>query len=177
MSKTKRVLKYLLLITIVVTSFRVALFSLKFILASEFPLVIVEGVSMERTYYSGDLLAVKGVEDKHSIKLLDIIVFHEPYNRDILIVHRVVQINYTSLEFKTKGDNGRTNPVSDPWTVREADIVGVVIARVPSAGPVFMAIESPAATIVMVILLVVEYVGYSRGEGRKKGEGSGKIPL
>lgn len=179
MPKTKRVLKYLLLITIVIISFRVALFSLKFVLGSEFPLVVVDGRSMEKTYYDGDLLLVKGVEDKNNIRLGDIIVFYQPDNREKLIVHRVVQIlSNTFVAFKTKGDNVLTNPTPDPWTVSSADIIGVVWASAPAfAATVVVAIQSPVVTIFTVILLIIEFVSYSRDEEVKKSEGAGKTSL
>lgn len=169
MSNTKRILTYLLIITIIITAFRVSLFSLKFILASEFPIVVVKGYSMEITFYDGDLLVVKGVADKHDVNLMDIIVFRDPFNRNILIVHRVVKIiSDSSLEFVTQGDNNKTNTQPDPWRVQEADIIGVVIARIHSVGPIFLAIESPVITIFLIGLLVIEYVGYSRNNYEKE---------
>ncbi len=179
MSKTKRVLKYLMIITIVVTSFRVALLSLKFILGDEFPLAIVEGVSMEKTYYDGEVIIIRGVENKSSIKLKDIIVFHEPHNRDRLIVHRVVQIvSYNPIAFKTQGDNAKTNPVPDPFIVYGADVVGVVIGSTPAfVGSIVLGINSPVVTILMIIILIIEYFYYSKDEEIKKGEDFRKTSL
>ena len=75
MSNTKNLPKYLLLVAIVYTSSYVGLVTLRYALRSEYPLVVVEGVSMQPTFYEGDLLAVKGVENKLEITPLDIIVF------------------------------------------------------------------------------------------------------
>ena len=175
MLKTKRALTYLLIVLIIFASIRISLFSLRFILASDYPLVVVSGHSMERTFYDGDLLAVKGLADKHSINLMDIIVFHNPYDWNTLIVHRVIQIiPESSLEFVTKGDY---NSGPDPWRVQETDVVGVVVARVPSAGPFFMVIQSPVVTVFLIVLLIIEYVGYSEYEKKKKVEDFGKTTL
>ena len=163
MFQTKQILKYLLVITIILTSFRVTLFSLKFILGNEFPIVVVDGRSMEQTFYNGELLMVKGVENKSNVKLLDIIVFYEPYNRDRLLVHRVVQIvSNNHLEFITKGDN---NISRDPWRVQEGDIIGIVIGKAPVlVGSFVMIIQSPIVTILMIGVLVVEYFSYKKEE-------------
>lgn len=176
MSKTKSALTYLLIILVIFASIRISLFSLRFTLGSDYPLVVVSGHSMEKTFFDGDLLAVKGVADTNSINLNDIIVFHDPFDYSLLIVHRVYQIiQNSSLEmFVTKGDN---NPGPDPWVVQETDIVGVVVARVPSAGLVFMFIQSPEVTVLLIVLLIIEYVGYSQYEKRKKKEDLGKTTL
>lgn len=176
MSRTKSALKCLLLITIIYASFYIFIFSLKFFLGNEYPLVVVEGTSMQPTFYDGDLLLVRGVEDKHRVEVLEIIVFYEPRNRDRLIVHRVVNrtISSTTVEFQTKGDN---NPTRDPWRVREADLVGVVIGRVPAVGSVILIIQSPSVkvfTAILLIFLIAINVFY--GE-KKQDKTSEKTPL
>jgi len=159
MFKIKKVTTYLLIIAVIVASIRISIFSLRFLLGSDYPLVVVEGQSMEPTYYDGNLLVVKGVNDKYSIKPPDIIVFHEPTNRDRLIVHRVIQqvVNDGYVEFVTKGDH---NPISDydywKWRVRETDVVGVVIVKLPPiAGYIVANVESQAMTIFTVAIIII----------------------
>ena len=148
-----------MLFAVVIALFRVSIFSLRFFLGNESPLAVVEGPSMEQTYYEGEILVVKGVDDKHSIKLQDVIVFHEPNDWDMVIVHRVIEIITinSNVEFITKGDN---NPSSDyeywGWRVRESDIIGVVIGKLPSfAGSIIMAIESQFMTVFTVIIIML----------------------
>jgi signal peptidase len=108
---------------------------------------------MEPTYFDGDLLVVVGVGDNHNLKPLDIIIFHDPFNWDRLIVHRIVEvIGNDQLMFRTKGDN---NPVRDPWTVRDSHIIGVVITRLPAIGSVFMAMRSDVGKVFTVIILII----------------------
>jgi signal peptidase I len=173
MFKIKKVTTYLLIIAVIVASIRISIFSLRFLLGSDYPLVVVEGQSMEPTYYDGDLLAVKGVDDKFNIKPPDIIVFHEPTNRNRLIVHRVIQqiVNDGSVEFVTKGDH---NPISDydywKWRVRETDVVGVVIVKLPPiAGYIVADVESQAITIFTVAIIIIVIgadIIYDRKEGK-----------
>ena len=166
MSRKESLLKYLLLIVIVYASSQAAFLSLNFFFKSEHPLVVVEGHSMEATFYDGDLLVVKGVENKFDIKLQDIIVFHEPYDGKKLIVHRVVEriVLDNQVAFKTKGDN---NSIPDQWNVREVDVVGVVVARVPAIGSVFLTLQSPVGmmfTVILIIIIVGVNVFYNKEE-------------
>ena len=175
MSKVKRVSKYLLIIAVVVASLRISIFSLRFVLGSDYPLVVVEGQSMEQTYYDGDLLAVRGVKNKSSINIGDIIVFFNPEPPPPMIVHRVIQqiVNDGHVEFITKGDH---NPVSDydywKWRVSETDVVGVVIAKLPPvAGSIVAAVESQAMTVFTVVIIIVVIgadIIYDREEKRGK---------
>ena len=166
MSDIRKISKYLLIITIIVASLRLSLFSLRFFLGTEYPLVMVEGTSMIPTFHQGDLLAVRGV-DVGSIKLQEVIVFHEPYNFNKLIVHRIVQIIMgSSLEFVTKGDN---NPKADNWRVQETNIVGVVVAQLPPiASFIILGVESPAVTVFSIMFIVV-VIGLEIIDDRKTG--------
>ena len=153
-AKTRTISKYLLLVAIVYASSYVALFSLRYVLRNDYPLVVVEGISMQPTFYEGDLIAVKGVDNKQDIMPSDIIVFHEPYDRNKLIVHRVVQriMSNTRVEFVTKGDNNKSY---DPWLVLDGDVVGLVIGRVPFLGSIIMMIQSPTGNVFSITLIII----------------------
>ena len=170
MSRTKRALKYLLLIAVVYASFNIFLSGAGFFLRSKYPLVVVEGISMEPTYYGGDLLFVKEVANKSTINYPDVIVFYEPISRSKLIVHRVAEriVLNTYVEFITKGDNNHT---PDRWTVHESDIIGVVVARVPAIGSIVLTMQSPAGKVFTAGLLIV-IVGINIFYD-KEGEGEG----
>ncbi len=152
--KTRSIVKYLLIIVIVYASFYVFLFGLRFVLGSEYPLVVVEGISMEPTLQGGDLLLVKGIQNKSAIQVRDIIIFYEPYDKSNLVVHRVISITrlYGQEAFRTMGDN---NPIPDPWTVHESDVLGVVVGRVPAVGSAILVIQSPVAKVVTATILIM----------------------
>lgn len=156
----------MIIIGIVYAAAHGVLFSLRFALATEFPVVVVQGTSMIPTYFEGDLILVKGVADSNDIQLQDVIVFHSPYNWDTLIIHRVVEKIETSegIILRTKGDN---NPVRDPWQLQEEYVVGLVLQQIPYMGSVITAIRSPlGASIVfslLVLVIVVDFF-YSKKE-------------
>ena len=158
MAPTKRrLLKIAVLVVIIFSAAYGVLFSLRFALGTEYPVVVVNGVSMIPTYYEGDLLVVQGVSEKSLIAVSDVIVFHSPYSWDTLIVHRVVEIRPLNdqLTFRTKGDN---NNVQDHWQVLEEHIVGRVLQKIPYVGGVVTAIQSPYGVGILYSLIVVVIV-------------------
>lgn len=81
------------------------------------------GPSMNPTLKAGDSLNVMPYVSRR-IQIGDVIVFHEPEGKDI-IVHRVVELD--SQGVRTKGDN---NNNIDPWALLPNDIIGrVVLAK------------------------------------------------
>lgn len=99
---------------------------------SIYPSVIVTG-SMEPVIMPGDIILVRRITDIEGINSLqvdDIIQFKRD---DILISHRIVEINnnYDVIEFTTKGDN---NPSRDYQKVKTEDIKGIVDKVVPKLG-------------------------------------------
>ena len=121
----------------------------------------VPSESMLPTLKVGDLVIVRGIEPE-AVSLNDIIVFHYPWNRDMLIVHRVVGIVKAgdTLYFETKGDN---NPGRDNWDpypgVPEHLVVGVVIGTIPYVGYVILALKEPLGMAIVALLtaLVIVY--------------------
>lgn len=154
MSSVKTILRVLLALSIVYASINIMLSSAGLFLGSKYPLVVVEGISMEPTYYGGDLLFVKEVANKSTIKYPDIIVFYEPISGTRLIVHRVItQVTLNGqIGFITKGDN---NAINDRWTVRETDIIGVVVGRIQSAGSIVFVMQSQTGKIFTAALLII----------------------
>ena len=137
---------------------------------AQYAMVIVNGVSMNPTYYEGDLLVVQGIPDKSRIEVHDIIVFHDPYNWDKLILHRVVEVRALNdqLIFRTQGDN---NDQANPWQVQEEHITGRVLQKIPYVGGIVMAIKTPYGIGILfsliVVLIVLEVL--SSVEGRASG--------
>lgn len=152
--KKTRLLKTLILVIVIFASAYGVLFSLRFALGTEYPVVVVRGKSMVPTFYDGDLLIVKGISEKDTIEPQDIIVFHSPYDWSTLIVHRVLdkKIIDGKLYFTTKGDN---NAASDPWKVAEDDVAGVVLQKIPYMGGLVNVIQSRYGVGVLYGLIVI----------------------
>jgi signal peptidase I len=141
-------------------------YGLTFAFRTEHPLLAVASGSMEPTLYKGDLILVQGVHNACEIHAAskdanppgDIIIFHKPTDPSELIVHRAVEkINEDgSCYFYTQGDNARTNPGRDPWTVRESDIVGEYTgAKVPWLGHIALFFEPFEVKVAFILLWIV----------------------
>jgi len=137
-------------------------FGLRVAFGTEYlPFHPVSSGSMIPTLNVGDLIIVRGA-DPNSVTVGSIIVFHSPRDRDMLIVHRVVEINNQqgTLYFETKGDN---NPTKDSWSpypgVPQSHLVGIVIGRVAYLGYVILALKEPLGMTAIVLLtaLVIVY--------------------
>lgn len=107
------------------------------------PFAVVEGTSMLPNYRQHDLVIVHGVAPS-TLKVGDVIVFHQPGYPQSLIIHRVKEIITSNTQpiFVTKGDN---NAGPDPWSVQTDNVIGKVVYQVPSVGIVFIILSSPIA--------------------------------
>lgn len=129
--KMKHISRILIVIIIVYTASRGVLFSLRFILGVESPVVIVELTSMLPTLEDGDMLLLQGVDNKSAIDIGEIIVFYNPRStQPERIVHRIIDIQIIDGEvhFITKGDNNR---IADQKPVPPENVIGIVMGKLP----------------------------------------------
>ena len=134
----------------------------------------------DRTLSMGDIIIVEGVNPKDlntNYPNSNIIVFHSPYDYNMLIVHRIIgteTVNGT-IYFLTKGDgNGNPWPQTpqsglDPWDsgnppgVPQSMVVGRVVMRIPWFGwiTLFMRDNSwglPVVIALIMLLIVIEFI-------------------
>jgi len=95
------------------------------------PVAVYSG-SMEPTIHVGGLALDRAIPSQ-KVLVGDVITFSDPYVKDRLVTHRVIDILQTphGLAYRTKGD---ANSGRDPWTIRLAGQVGRVSFSVPVAG-------------------------------------------
>lgn len=171
--KAKSLSKFIVLIVVIYLATYASLYGLRFVLNTEYPIVVVEGVSMEKTYIQGDLLLLKGVPVEN-IKVGDVVVYRRTINSQ-LIVHRVVEVKIDNVSgiiyFVTQGDNRFTNPYPDRPDVSSSAVVGTVIYHVPALGNIVLALQSPVGLVLsgglIIIILLLDV--FNEGEkGQKK---------
>ena len=157
--KMKHITRLFMIIIIVYTLSRGVLFSLRFILNVESPVVIVELTSMLPTLEDGDMLLLQGAENKSAIAINEIIVFYNPRStQPERIVHRIINIQIIEgkVHYITKGDNNR---IADQKPVPPENVIGVVISKLP----VFLAeyikiIDNLIVKISMVGILILIFL-------------------
>lgn len=94
------------------------------LLAGKTPVDICDN-SMFPTFEKGDTIYISQIKDASELHVGDIITYWTVIDDEFVFnTHRIVEIydGGNSLFFATKGDN---NDTEDPWTVSEAEIVGV----------------------------------------------------
>ena len=89
--------------------------ALAYILKTEYPMAAITSSSMWPSLKKGDLVLIKGIQDKKEIKIGDIIVYENPRG---FTIHRVIKTGENTLI--TKGD---ANNSSDS-AIRYEDVIG-----------------------------------------------------
>ncbi len=136
----------------------------------------------DRTLSIGDIIIVQGVNPKDlntNYPNSDIIVFHEPEDPSVLIVHRIIAAETVNgvIYFQTKGDgNGNNNPWpqtpnsgQDPWDssnppgVPQDMVVGKVVMRIPWFGWITLFMRDnpwglPIVIALILLLVVIEFI-------------------
>jgi signal peptidase len=165
--KRNEVAKLVLLAVLVVSASYGGWAALRFVWATEYPVLVVVSGSMVPTLNIGDIIFIKGMPAE-KIEVGTIVVFHSPREYETLVVHRVVErLNRDgTVYFRTKGDFNR---YVDDWAVPKEYVVGVFSARVPYVGIIVMRLREPAGTTLIITLIVVllAYEAYNAKTGRK----------
>ena len=105
-------------------------------------LTVVNGHSMERTYFTGDLIvSIK----KPSYQVGDVVSYMVPQGQDGAggrVIHRIFAITVVdgATVYSTKGDN---NSSVDPWTFGRSDIMGAALFSIPKVGSVLGGVSNP----------------------------------
>jgi signal peptidase len=151
------IIKTLLLVFLVVSGVLVFRTLLTTSLKTDFPLHTPISSSMASTLNIGDLLIVQGIDNIQEINADptkgDIIVFRRPGDPEEFIVHRAIEMKNDGESYLiTKGDN---NLYSDGWKIRESDIIGEVIWRMPFLGYIKIFLTTPFGIIISAILFII----------------------
>lgn len=112
--------------------------------------------SMEPDIQTGSIIAVKSVDDPTAFKKGDVITFHT--KEDILVTHRIMEVNEAGQQYVTKGD---ANDGADREPVNAAHIVGTYTGfTVPYIGYIMnFANSKEGAALLLVIpgMLLIVY--------------------
>jgi signal peptidase I len=118
--------------------------------------------SMEPTFMTGSIIAVKPVKDPSNLKKDDVITFRE--TEDALVTHRIINVIKTGDQtmYKTKGDN---NQSADSDAVLSGNIVAKYTGfTIPYAGYVIDFTKSKNGSALLLILpglLLLAYAAFT----------------
>lgn len=118
--------------------------------------VMVQGVSMNPAYHTGDLV-ITHVQGSYAVG--DVIAYKIPgpdVGAGLTVIHRIIGGSATS-GFTTQGDN---NPTPDDWRPRPADIEGKAWFEVPGGGKILAFLHAPIPLAGLAAAGVVMWVVY-----------------
>lgn len=104
--------------------------------------------SMSPQFSAGDLIYIKSAEFKE-IQTGDIITYKAD-GTDVIITHRVVEIDTENKSFITKGDANENNDKA----VNYNNVLGTVEFSIPKLGYVSNFISNPPGIIVVIIIIL-----------------------
>jgi signal peptidase I len=106
--------------------------------------VVTNGVSMQPTYFAGDLVIVAKAP---AYRVGDIAAYRVP-GRKTLVLHRIIDGD-ARRGFTFKGDN---NQSIDPYTPRSDELVGRAVLHVPKVGKVLSSPITRGGALALVLL-------------------------
>jgi signal peptidase I len=115
--------------------------------------------SMEPTFYTGSIIALKPITDPNNLKKDDVITFRE--SEDALVTHRIIEVikNSEQTMYKTKGDN---NDNADSEAVLAANVVAKYTGfTIPYAGYLIDFTKSKNGSALLLILPGLLLLAYS----------------
>ncbi len=146
-----------LLIVALVLGFSVYTWNAKYLVGDPMPMPLGAGVSvvltgsMEPELYAGDVVVIRKSMD---IAVDDIVVFVQD---NMLVIHRVKEINGTEVTTKGDANNGTDAPVS------MEDIKGELWFKIPGAGGVVNAVRHPITVLLVAgVALFLSEWAYKR---------------
>ena len=141
---------------------------------------IIVSQSMTPVIKVNDAIITKRVDPKE-IEVGDVVTYYSenPQYPGIMITHRVIEKNQVDGEyyFVTKGDY---NQIADPLTVKESQVYGKVVMRIPKIGFIQVILSNYMGWVLMIgvpALAIVSYdivklfeklKNHKRSEKRKK---------
>ncbi|MGN8245062.1 signal peptidase I [Cellulomonas soli] len=118
-------------------------------------ITLVNGHSMEPTYYTGDIV----VSRCGNPQVGDVVVYEPPGYGSARVIHRIV--GGTPEGWVIQGDN---NAYEDPFVPTDEDVVGVAAVHVPRVGLVATALTNPWIWVSLIVLALALLVWPGRRE-------------
>ena len=118
-------------------------------------IVLDENMDQETEY--GDLVFTHNV-DTNNLKLNDLIAFRNNTNK--VTIHRIINITEDNFGKQFEMQNSR-NEVGDTKYVRDTQVEGIIIYRIPYIGIIIYNIQKPYVILTLIgIVLLIGLIAY-----------------
>lgn len=104
---------------------------LAYVLDTSYPIASITSGSMWPTLKKGDLVLIKGINDKSEINIGDIVVYQNPEG---FTIHRIVEMNENKIVTKGDANNTSDKPVEYEEIIGKTLTVNNKIVKIPLLG-------------------------------------------
>jgi len=104
---------------------------LVYVLKTDYPMASITSGSMWPDLKKGDLVLIKGIQDKSEIKVGDIVVYKNPKG---FTIHRVVKLDEDTLITKGDANNVNDSPVRYEEVIGKTLTFSKTIVKLPIVG-------------------------------------------
>ena len=152
-----RIARGIMTLAIVISGIAFIWFGFQTVLGTPTPFYVVSSGSMIPALQIGDIIVVQDTNLSDGVVEGDVIVFDRPTDKEVVVVHRIVDIvdDAPQRALRTKGDNNR---LVDGWLVTEEYFLGKVIFTVPKIGYLSRILNPPLNFIFVIIILAVIFL-------------------
>lgn len=152
-----RIARGVMTLAVVISGIALIWFGFQTVLGTPTPFYVVSSGSMIPALQIGDIIIVQDTNLSDGIFEGDVIVFDRPTDKQVVVVHRVIDVvdDTPQRALRTKGDNNR---LVDGWLVTEEYFLGKVIFTVPKIGYLTRILSPPLNFIFVIIILAVIFL-------------------
>jgi len=111
---------------------------LAYVLKTDYPMASITSGSMWPELKKGDLVLIKGIENKDEIKIGDIVVYQNPKG---FTIHRVIKLDEDTLMTKGDANNVNDSPVRYEEVIGKTLTFGKTIVKIPMVGGIGLLIN------------------------------------
>jgi signal peptidase I len=133
-------------------------------------LTVVQGKSMEPTYFTGDLVVSVRLPEYQVGTVISYLVPAGQTGAGTRVLHRITEIDMTTggAIYTTTGDNNFGAP--DPWMIGQKDVMGTALFVLPGVGALLGGMSNPllVALIMAFILAIILWSADPRIPAKRK---------
>jgi signal peptidase len=113
---------------------------LVYVLDTDYPMASITSGSMWPSLKKGDLVVIKGVDNKEDIAKGDIVVYINPKG---FTIHRVIELKENTLITKGDANNVADSPIKYEEVIGKALVYKNKIVKIPKIGNISLLINKP----------------------------------
>lgn len=125
--------------------------------------IIVSGISMEPTYYSGDLVIL---QEQQTYGVGDVVAFRAESSN---VIHRIIDV--APEGYILQGDN---KAARDPWTPTNDEVLGKAWLHIPGGGRYLLTLKQPMTLALFIAAVTFVILGF--GGSSPKRVSTGNVP-